>query len=66
NLNYYAAVLFHFLGIEAEMMPCFYAVGRMAGLVARVREYHNDNRLFRPTEKYIGKSERRYLSLDNR
>ncbi len=66
NINYYSALLFHYLGVEPEMVTCFYAVGRMAGLVARVREYLKDNRLFRPRERYVGKRDQSYTIIANR
>ena len=66
NLHFYSALLFHFLGVESEMVPCFYAIGRMAGLVARVREYLRNNRLFYPKERYIGKTDLTYISMDKR
>lgn len=66
NINFYSALLFHYLGIEPEMVPCFFAVARMAGLVARVREYLKNNRLFRPTEKYIGKTNLTYIPMGKR
>ncbi|TKJ38504.1 hypothetical protein CEE37_12105 [candidate division LCP-89 bacterium B3_LCP] len=66
NLHFHAALLFHFLGVEPEMVPCFYAIGRMAGLVARVREYLRDNRLIYPIEEYTGKTELTYTSMEKR
>lgn len=66
NINYYSALLFHYLGVEPEMVTCFYAIGRMAGLVARVREYLNNNRLFRPRERYTGRKERTYIAMEKR
>ncbi len=66
NLNFYAALLFHFLEVEPEMVPCFYAVGRMAGLVARVREYLKNNHLLRPTERYSGKTNQIYIPMEAR
>ncbi|MBU0518383.1 citrate synthase, partial [bacterium] len=66
NLHFYSALLFHYLGVEPEMVPCFYAVGRMAGLVARVREYLRNNRLIRPLEKYCGELDLTYTNMDER
>jgi citrate synthase len=54
NINFYAAVLFHLLGAEAELAPCFFAVGRIAGLVARVHEALEEGRLYRPLTRYRG------------
>ncbi|MBD3166955.1 hypothetical protein GF324_10175 [bacterium] len=66
NINLYSAVLFHLLGSEPEMVPCLYAVGRVAGMVARVREYLAHNRLFRPLEIYAGPEERSYVPMEAR
>jgi len=66
NINFYSALLFNFLGVEPEMVPCFYAVGRMAGLVARVREHLKDNHIFRPIERYTGVANRNYISMAER
>ncbi len=57
NINFYAALLFHLLGAEAELLPCLYMVGRMAGLVARVTEAIEGGRLFRPLTRYVGPRE---------
>jgi len=58
NINFYAALLFHLLGADAPLVPCLYAVGRMAGLVARVREQIDQGRLFRPLSHYTGHGKR--------
>ncbi len=61
NINYYAAILFHLLGVEPELVPCMYAIGRMAGVIARLREYATHNRLFRPDEEYMGPLDLPYI-----
>ncbi len=66
NINFYAALIFHLLGSDPELVPCLYAVGRTAGMVARVREYLDNNRIFRPLERYVGQSERSYIARDDR
>ncbi len=58
NINFYAALIFHLLGADREIVPCLYAIGRMAGLVARVNEALNNNRLFRPLSAYVGEKDR--------
>jgi 2-methylcitrate synthase len=66
NVNLYAAVIFHLCGADPEMLPCLIAVGRMAGLVARVGEYLAHNRLIRPLCRYVGPAERRFVPLEER
>lgn len=58
NINFYAALLFHLLGADGPLIPCLYAVGRMAGLLARVHEALENPRLFRPLDRYVGHRER--------
>jgi citrate synthase len=59
NVNFWAAVLFHLLGADPPMVPCLLAVGRMAGLVALVREALETIRIFRPLTRAVGADERR-------
>ncbi len=66
NLNLYAAPIFHLLGMDPESVPCMYAVGRMAGLLARVYEYSSHSRLFRPVSNYTGSEPRPYIPLEDR
>jgi len=61
NINFYAAPIFHLLGADAAMVPCLFAVGRMAGLVALVREAIDTIRLIRPRSRYVGAAERGLL-----
>ncbi len=58
NINFYAAPLFHLLGAETPLFSCLYAVGRMAGLVARVHEALEGGRLYRPITRYVGPADR--------
>lgn len=59
NINFYAAPIFSLLGADDAFGPCLYAVGRMAGLVALVREAMDSIRLVRPLSRYVGRRERR-------
>ena len=58
NINFYGALLFHLLGAEPSLGPCLVAVGRMAGMVALVRETLDSIRLYRPLSRYVGPPER--------
>jgi len=63
NINFYGAVLFHLLGADPPLGPCLFAVARMAGMVALVREALDTMRLYRPLSRYVGVAQR---SLDDR
>lgn len=58
NINFYGALLFHLLGADPPLGPCLFAVGRMAGLVALVREALDQIRLYRPLSRYVGPADR--------
>ncbi len=58
NINFYGALLFHLLGADPPLGPCLFAVGRMAGLMALVREALDQIRLYRPLSRYVGPDER--------
>ncbi len=66
NINFYASLIFHMLGSDPQMIPCMFAIGRMAGLTARLREYLSNSRIFRPLEQYTGPTSRTYTPLDQR
>jgi citrate synthase len=66
NAYFYAALLFHLLGSSPALVPCLYAVGKVVGIVARVREYLTRNRLFRPRSRYVGPATRGFEPLEQR
>jgi citrate synthase len=56
NVDFYAATVYHYLGIPVEEFTSVFSVSRMAGWTAHVIEQHADNRLIRPDSEYIGES----------
>ena len=54
NVDFYAATVYHYLGIPTEEFTGVFSVSRMAGWTAHVMEQHADNRLIRPDSEYIG------------
>ena len=47
------------------MTPIF-AVARMAGWTAHVREQYADNRVIRPGSEYVGPRDRTWVPIDER
>ena len=66
NLDLYAAAFWSALGIPADLFPAIFAIGRVAGWIAHVREQTADNRLIRPRAHYIGRSSEPYVPIDER
>ena len=54
NVDFYAATVYHYLGIPTDLFTSVFSVSRMAGWTAHVMEQHADNRLIRPDSEYIG------------
>jgi citrate synthase len=66
NVDFYAASVYHSLGIPTDLMTPIFALARMSGWTAHVREQYNDNRLIRPESEYIGPTEQHYVSIEER
>ena len=48
NVDLYAAGVYHVLGIPTDLMTPIFALARMAGWTAHVREQYADNKVIRP------------------
>ncbi|HXF36470.1 MAG TPA: citrate/2-methylcitrate synthase [Actinomycetota bacterium] len=66
NVDFYIASLYHCLGIPHDLMTPVFAMARMAGWTAHVREQYADNRIIRPDSEYVGPRDRTYVPLDTR
>jgi citrate synthase len=63
NVDFYAATVYHYLGIPTDLFTPVFSASRMAGWTAHVIEQHADNRLIRPDSEYIGESGQRWVPL---
>jgi citrate synthase len=61
NVDFYAATVYHYLGIPTDLFTPVFSASRMAGWTAHVIEQHADNRLIRPDSEYIGASGRAWV-----
>ncbi|HEU4356391.1 MAG TPA: citrate/2-methylcitrate synthase [Actinomycetota bacterium] len=66
NVDFYAASVYHTLGIPTDLMTPIFAIARMAGWTAHVREQYADNRVIRPDSEYVGPRHQRYVPIDDR
>jgi citrate synthase len=66
NVDFYAATVYHYLGIPTDLFTPVFSASRMAGWTAHVIEQHADNRLIRPDSEYIGESGLRWVPLGAR
>jgi citrate synthase len=66
NVDFYAATVYHYLGIPTDLFTPVFSVSRMAGWTAHIIEQHADNRLIRPDSEYIGERGLSWIPLDAR
>ncbi len=66
NVDFYAATVYHYLGIPTDLFTPVFSVSRMAGWTAHVIEQHADNRLIRPDSEYIGERDQKWVPIDER
>jgi citrate synthase len=63
NVDFFAATVYHYLGIPTDLFTPVFSVSRMAGWTAHVIEQHADNRLIRPDSEYIGEADLSWVPL---
>jgi len=58
NVEYYAAAVLQGVGLTPDLFPATFALARHAGWTAHIIEQAADNRLIRPSARYVGAAER--------
>jgi citrate synthase len=66
NVEFYTAVLLHGIGIPHELFTPTFAIARSGGWTAHCMEQLSDNRLIRPTGKYVGDTDRTWVPFEER
>jgi citrate synthase len=66
NVDFYAALVMHALGVPREFYTTFFASSRVTGWTAHVMEQYDDAVLIRPTSKYIGEFGRKFVPINER
>ncbi len=66
NVDFYSGLVYRKLGIPKDLFTPIFAISRVAGWLAHWREQLSANRIFRPTQIYIGEGERTWKPLEDR
>jgi citrate synthase len=66
NVDLYAAGVYHSLGIPTDLMTPIFALARMAGWTAHVREQYADNKVIRPGSEYVGPRDLHWVPFEDR
>ncbi|GBD35117.1 Citrate synthase [bacterium HR36] len=66
NVDFYSGIIYMSLGIPKDLFTPIFAISRVAGWLAHWLEQLQNNRIFRPEQIYVGKSDRTYIPLEER
>ncbi|MDE1804267.1 MAG: citrate synthase [Candidatus Micrarchaeota archaeon] len=66
NVDFYSGIVYHHLGMPADINTPIFAIARASGWVAHCVEQYKNNRLIRPLDQYIGPLDLKYTKIDDR
>lgn len=66
NVDFFSGMVYSGIGIPDNMFTPIFAVSRVAGWTARIHEYLQNNRIFRPRAMYSGPVGREYEPIAQR
>lgn len=66
NVELYAALVLHAVGVPSELFTPVFAIGRTSGWTAHILEQYADNRLIRPASIYVGARDRKWEAMEER
>jgi citrate synthase len=66
NVDFYSGILYSEMGIPEDEFTALFAVARSAGWLAHWREQIANNRIYRPTQIYVGSDMREYVPISER
>lgn len=66
NADFYAACVYHFMGIPTDLFTPIFVCSRVSGWVAHVMEQRSNNKLIRPAAEYVGPSLQPWVAIENR
>ena len=66
NVDFYSGVVYQALGIPTDVFTPIFAIARVAGWLAHWTEQLVGNRIYRPEQISVGKTDVKYVPLDQR
>lgn len=61
NVDFYSGILYNKMGIPTDLFTPIFAISRVSGWLAHWVEQLEDNKLFRPTQIYVGSHDRSWI-----
>ena len=66
NVDFYSGLVYDKLGFATDLFTPIFAVSRVSGWTAHWLEQLEDNRIYRPTQQYVGAMDAPYTDIDSR
>ncbi len=66
NADFFAASVYHFMGIPTHLFTPIFVCSRITGWAAHIMEQRADNKLIRPAADYIGPGLQTWVPIDER
>jgi citrate synthase len=66
NVDFYSGLVYRKLGIKSDLFTPMFAISRVAGWLAHWKEQLAVNRIFRPTQVYVGEHNQPYIPMEER
>ncbi|MDO4668112.1 MAG: citrate synthase [Streptococcus sp.] len=66
NVDFYSATVYTVLGIDSDIFTLIFAMARVSGWIAHIREQQKDNKLIRPRSDYTGLKNLTYIPIGRR
>ena len=67
NVDFYSGLIYQAMGFPQEMFPVLFAIPRVSGWLAHWQEMlHQNQRISRPRQVYVGTPEREFIPLHQR
>jgi 2-methylcitrate synthase len=66
NADFFAASVYHFIGIPTYLFTPIFVCSRITGWAAHIMEQRSNNKLIRPAADYIGPDLQQWVAIENR
>lgn len=66
NADFYAATVYHFMGIPTHLFTPIFVCSRITGWAAHIMEQRANNKLIRPAADYVGPPLQEWVAMEDR
>ena len=66
NVDFYSGLVYQKLGMEVDLFTPFFAIARISGWGSHWSEQLKNNRIYRPTQQYVGETDAHYVPMGER